>query len=114
MPLVTVWKLFLVTADTTGLLTNDQVLGSKGKGRYRVWALAAAAADATITINDGNNDVVAAAPIPVGAAAVTYPRLSRADDFYWDVNYQGAGPTLPINIADGTNAEIEVLVEYLG
>lgn len=114
MGLLTAWKEFLVTADTTGVLANDQILGDKGHGKYRVYARAAAAADATITINDGDTNVVDAAPIPVRAAAVTYPEIKKNEDHSWVVHYKGRGSTLPINIADGTNAEVALLVEYLG
>lgn len=111
MPLLNPSKVFFVTADTTDLLANDQILGNKGRGVYKVTALAAAAADATITISDGNSNVVDAASIPVRAAAVTYPELKGSDDPYWLVHYVGNGPNLPINIVDGTNAEIVVHVQ---
>lgn len=114
MPLLNKWKEFLVTADTTGLLTNDQILGDTGKGRYAITAIAAAAADATITANDSKSDVLAAAPIPVRAAAVTFPEVKKNEDRRWIVAYTGAGPTCPINVVDGTSAEIAVVVEYLG
>lgn len=113
MGLLTKWKLFLVTADTTDLLAGDQILGNTGRGVYRVTALAAAAADGTITINDGNSNVVDAAPIPLKGAAVTYPDYDKSKDKGWIVEYVGNGPNIPINVVDGTNAEIIVVVEKL-
>lgn len=113
MPLVNKSKLFFVTADTTDVLANDSMLGNAGRGTYRVTALAAAAADATITINDGNSNVVDAASIPVKAAAITYPDVHKSDDHAYVVAYVGNGPNLPINIVDGTNAEITLLVEKI-
>lgn len=114
MPLISKRKVFFVTADTTNLLANDNELGACGRGLYRIWAVAAAAADATITVRDANSAVLNAVSIPVKAAAVTYPDINRQEDPYWDVRYNGAGDVLPIDIADGTNAEITVTVEYLG
>jgi len=108
------WKEFLVTADTTNLLANDQVLGDLGAGTYAVTAIAAAAADGTITISDGISQVVDAASIPVRAAAVTYPEVRKNEDRRWVVSYNGRGATLPVDLSDGTNAEIAVVVEYLG
>ena len=114
MPLLTPFKVFFVTADNTNLLANDQILGNLGRGRYRVTAIAAAAADATITINDGNTNVVDAAPIPVRAAAVTYPEIKKNEDRGWIVDFVGNGPNLIVEIADGTNGEITVCVEKIG
>lgn len=108
------WKYFQVTADTTGVLANDQVLGDLGAGIYAVTAIAAAAADAMITISDGISAVVNLAPIPVRAAAVTFPEVKKNEDRRWIVHYNGRGPTLPIDIVDGTSAEIALDVEYLG
>jgi nitrate reductase cytochrome c-type subunit len=113
MPLTNPWKTFLVSADTTGVLANDQVLGDLGKGTYAITAVSAAAADGTITINDGISDVVSLAAIPVRAAAVTFPEVRKNEDRRWIINYIGRGPTIPINIADGTNAEISLVVEFL-
>ncbi len=114
MPLNNPWKEFLVTADTTGLLANDQILGDLGHGTYAITAVAAAAADGTITINDGISAVVNAAPIPVRAAAVTFPEVRKNEDRRWIVAYKGRGATISIDVVDGTNAEIAVVVEYLG
>lgn len=114
MPLTNPWKEFLITADNTNVLSNDQVLGDLGKGTYAVTAIAAAAADGTITIGDGVSDVVSAAPIPVRAAAVTYPEVRKNEDRRWVVHYVGRGATLPISVLDGTNAEISLVVEFLG
>lgn len=114
MPLLTVWKQFYVTADTNDVLASDQILGQAGRGTYRVTAIAAAAADATITINDGRTNVVDAAPIPVVAAAVTYPTADKARDRAWIVEYVGNGPNLRIDIVDGTAGEIVLVVEKIG
>jgi hypothetical protein len=114
MPLRNPWKEFLVTADTTNLLANDQVLGDLGKVTYAITVVAAAAADGTVTVNDGISDVVSAAATPLRAAAVTYPEVRKNEDRRWIVSYQGRGATIPITIADGTNAEIAVVVEFLG
>lgn len=114
MGIVNPWKEFLVSADNTNLLANDQLLGDLGQGRWAVTAVAAGAADGTITIGDGISDVVSAAAIPVRAAAVTYPEVRKNEDRRWIVDYVGKGATLPISITDGTNAEIAVVVEYLG
>lgn len=113
MPLEQAWKLFQVSADTNDLLASDQILGNKGPGVYEVIALAAAAADGSITINDGNSNVVDAAPIPVRAAAVTYPEIRYNEDRPWRVRFVGGGPNLVINVVDGTNAEIVVAVRKL-
>ncbi len=114
MGLLNPWKEFLVTADTTDLLANDQILGNLGHGVYRVTAVAAAAANGTITINDGNSDVVSLAAIPVRGAAVTFPEVRKNEDRGWIVEFVGRGPNLVINIVDGTNAEIAIVVEKLG
>lgn len=108
------WKYFQVTADVTNLLANDQILGHLGRGRYAITAISAAAADGTITINDGMSALVDVAPIPVRAAAVTFPSMIKNEDRRWIVDYQGQGPNLLIDLSDGTNCEIGVLVEYLG
>lgn len=114
MPLKNKWKEFLVTADTTNLLANDQILGQLGRGRYAITALSAAAADGSISISDGAVDVVAAAAIPVRAAAVTFPEVRKNEDRRWIVDYMGQIGTIPIDIVDGTNSEIAVVVEFLG
>lgn len=108
------WKYFQVTADTTDLLASDQILGDLGAGTYAITAISAAAADGSITIGDGVSDVVSLAPIPVRAAAVTFPSMIKNEDRRWKVFYKGRGATIPIDLLDGTNCEIGVLVEYLG
>lgn len=108
------WKIFLITADDTDVLVNDQILGNLGIGRYAVTCIAAAAADGTITISDGLSDVVSLAAIPVRAAAVTFPEIRKNEDRRWVIDFDGRGPNLPISIVDGTNAEIALLVEFLG
>jgi hypothetical protein len=114
MGLVNPWKYFQVSADTTNVLANDQVLGDLGQGRYAITAIAAAAADATITINDGVSAVVSTAAIPVRAAAVTYAENRKNEDRRWVVDYVGRGATIPIDVVDGSNAEVGLIVEYLG
>lgn len=114
MPLRNPWKYFQVSADTTNVLANDQILGDLGKGRYAVTAIAAAAADATITVNDGISAVISTAAIPVRAAAVTYAETKKNEDRRWIVDYVGRGSTIPIDVIDGTNAEVGLIVEYLG
>lgn len=96
------------------MLTNDQILGDLGKGRYAVTPVAAAAADGTLTIADGLTDVVSLAEMPVRAAAVTFPEIRKNEDRRYVVDYVGRGATLPIDVVDGTNAEIAILVEFLG
>jgi len=114
MPLNNPWKEFLVTADDTNLLANDQILGDLGEGLYAVTALSAAASDGNISINDGRTDVVFQAPIPVRAAAVTFPEVRKNEDRRWLVAYTGKSGTPVINVVDGTNCEIAVVVEFLG
>lgn len=107
-------KLFLVTADVSGLFSDDQVMGSFGKGYYGVTVVAAAAADSTYTANDGRSDVLSAVSPAVRAAAVTYPNPRALDDFEHVIYYEGEGPTMPLNISDGSNCEIIVLARYYG
>lgn len=114
MPLVNPWKIFLITADNTNVLANDQILGDLGTGTYAITVISAAAADGSVTINDGLTNVVDLAPPPVRAAAVTFPEVRKNEDRRWIVKYVGRGASPVINIADGTNAEISVLVEFLG
>lgn len=114
MGLANPWKEFLITADNTDVLSGDQILGNLGSGRYAVTAVSAAAADGSITINDGISDVVSVAPIPVRAAAVTFPEVRKNEDRRWIIDFGGKGPSLPINIVDGTNCEIALVVEFLG
>lgn len=114
MPLLKKAKFFYLTADDANLLSGDQVLGACGKGTYRIRINQTGAVDGTITVNDGNSDVLYQMVIPLASAASTGPGINVREDPYWDVRYVGNGYTLPINIADGTNGEISVLVEYLG
>lgn len=112
MPLLTKRKVFFVTADTTNVLSGDEILGSTGKGTYKIWATSTKV-DSTITISDGNSNVLNAAPIPVKAAAVTYPAFDKTEDFCWVVQYIGNADTIPINIVDGTDGEITLVVEKI-
>lgn len=112
MPLLNIWKQFFVTSDTSHLLSGDPMLGDQGEGVYRITARASAAADATIAARDRNNEVLPPVPIPVRAAAVTYPEIKRNEDHAWLVHYTGKSGTPTIDIVDGTNAEISVLVEF--
>lgn len=114
MGLANPWKYFQVTADTVNLLNNDQVLGNRGIGRYAITALSAAAADGNISAFDGKSNVLDVAPIPVRAAAVTFPEIRKNEDRRWLIDYNGQGPTCPIDVIDGTNCEIGIIVEYLG
>ena len=113
MPLLTKRKIFFVSADTPNLLSGDNELGACGQGKYRIWAKAAAAVDAQITVRDASTAVLSDVQIPVDTAASTYPKFERDRDLFWEVVYDGAGDTLPIEITDGTNGEIIVTVEYL-
>lgn len=113
MPLNTIRKMFLVTDDTTNLLANDNELGGRGKGRYRIFA-AADVVDATLTVRDASAVILNAVAIPPKAAGVTYPTFERDKDLFWEVTYDGNGDTLPVDIADGTTGNVFVVVEYLG
>lgn len=120
MPLLGKRKYFYETADKASLLSGDQVLGACGRGTYRIFAkqsgATSGATDAYITVNDGNSDVLYQMTIPAGQVNETGapPHINRREDLYWDVRYVGNGDTIPIEINDGTAAEISVLVEYLG
>lgn len=109
MPLLTKWKLFQITDDAINIVANDQVLGDLGKGRYEITAIADVA-DATITVSDGKSNVLDAVPIPIRAAAVTYPEMRRSEDTVWTVDYSGSAATIPIDIIDGTSGDIVVKV----
>lgn len=111
MPLKTIEKYFQVTADNTDVLSGDPQLGNLGPGLYDVCVVAAAAADGTITLADEIQTILAATPIPVRAAAVTYPEIKFNEDRPWTIGYNG--PTHPtIDVADGTNAEVVVWVRW--
>lgn len=107
-------KQFLVTADTTNLFSGDQVFGDLGKGVYGLTVIAAAAADSTYTVSDGRSNVLNAVSPAVRAAAVTYPNYRALDDSEHLIKYIGEGPTLPVDINDGTNAEIIVVARWYG
>ena len=114
MPLIRKCKFFNISQDENNFLADDEVLGNCGQGVYRVWIKATAASDATFTVRDGASTVIDAWKIPVDSAASTFPSFNRREDLYFDIRYTGKGTTLPIDIADGTNAEIILYVEYLG
>lgn len=107
-------KMFLVTADITGLLSGDQMFGDLGKGIYGITVVAAAAADSTYSVNDGFSSVLDQVSPAVRAAAVTFPNYRQLDDFEHLVRYRGEGPTLPVDLVDGTNAEIIVVMRWYG
>lgn len=111
MPLRTIEKYFLESADNADVLSGDPQLGNLGKGRYDVIIMAAAAADATFTLSDEKTEVLSLCPIPVRAAAVTYPEIKFNEDRAFTIGYNG--PTHPtIAVVDGTNAEMVVWVRY--
>lgn len=110
--LLTIWKLFQVTADTTNLLANDQVLGDLGKGVYGVTAIADVV-DTDISLFDGKSAIVQNAPIPVRVAAVTYPEMRKSEDFEHIVRTKTAGAALRINLLDGTSGDMVILVRAL-
>lgn len=112
MPLLTVWKLFQLTADTTNVLANDQVLGDLGRGRYAVSAIGDVA-DATISLFDGNSAIVSAAPISIRAAAVTYPELLKTQDFEHLVDTKTSGAALRVNVLDGSSGDLVVCVRAI-
>lgn len=112
MALVRRQGVFLLTADTSDICSAHQALKNGGSGRYRITPLAAAAADATFTVNDGKSDVIALEPIPVKAAAVTYPAFDRSADLSWTVDI--VGDRLDMDVVDGTNAEMAILIEKIG
>jgi len=107
-------KMLLATADTTGLLSGDQVFGDLGKGLYGITVIAAAAADSTYTVYDGSSNVLDGVSPAVRVAAVTFPNYRQLDDFEHLVRYHGEGPTLPVDIVDGTNAEIIIVMRWYG
>lgn len=107
-------KLFTVTADVTGLLSGDQVFGDLGKGIYGITVVAAAAADSTYTVYDGKTNVLNLVSPAVRAAAVTFPNYRQLDDSEHVIRYVGEGPTLPVDLVDGTNAEIIVVMRWYG
>lgn len=112
MPLVRIQGVFLLTADTADICSTHQALKNAGSGRYRITPLAAAAADATFTVNDGKADVISAEPIPVKAAAVTYPQFDRSADLSWTVDIRG--DRLDMDVVDGTSGELAILIEKIG
>lgn len=108
------WKLFHITADNADVLSGDTTMGNYGKGRYAITAIAAAAADGTISVNDGSRNVVDLMTIPVRAAAVTFAEVRKNEDRRLIVDFVGQGAAPVINVVDGTNAEIALVVEFLG
>ena len=113
MSLKTIEKYFQVTADNSDVLSGDAQLGNLGPGLYDVVLIAAAAADATVTLSDELQVILSASPIPLRAAAVTYPEIRFNEDRGWTVAYNG--PTHPtINVSDGTNGEVVVWCRYRG
>jgi len=107
-------KMLLVTADVVNLLGSDQMFGDLGKGLYGITVIAAAAADSTYTVYDGSSNVLDTVSPAVRAAAVTYANYRQLDDFEHIVRYHGEGPTLPVDVIDGTNAEIIVIMRWYG
>jgi phage tail protein X len=101
-----------ITADTNDVLSSVPQLRSAGTGVYEITILAAAAADATFDANDGLADVLVAEPVPVKAAAVTYPALSNRDDPKYYVTVV-SGTRLILDVSDGTNAEIVLRVRKI-
>lgn len=112
MPLTRIVGVFLLTADTNDICSAHVALQQAGPGFYRCTPLSAAAADSTITINDGKSDIVSAEPIPVKAAAVTFPEFDKSADFSWTW-FSGRSDRPLINVVDGTNAEMAIIVEKL-
>lgn len=113
MPLRTIEKYFLVTADNADVLSGDAQLGNLGPGAYDVIVIVAAAADSTTTLADEVQTILSASPNPVRAAAVTYPEIRFNEDRGWTIGYNG--PTHPtINFVDGTNGEGVVWVRWRG
>lgn len=112
MGLDTLWEPVLVTADTNDILSSSDIFQASGKGRYRITAKAAAATDATITVNDGRQNVINAHPILTGDVGSTYPEMDGSGDKAYVVSYQGTLRPI-IDIVDGTNGEIVVIVEKL-
>lgn len=107
-------KMFLVTADTTNLFSGDQVFGDLGKGIYGITVVAAAAADSTYTVYDGKTNVLDAVSPAVRAAAVTFPNYRQLDDSEHIIRYSGEGPTMQVDLIDGSNAEIVVVARWYG
>lgn len=112
MPASSIAHLF-ITADTNDILSSHPQLKNAGPGTYLLWIMSAAAADGTWSFNDGKTPVVSAEPIPVRAAAVTYPEIKVNEDLPTKlVVVQGLRPI--IDIVDGTNCEIAVKIQKVG
>lgn len=92
------------TADASDILAGT-ILSNSGKGVYKIWALCAqGVVDATLTVQDGKAIVVNADHIPQSEA--TQPQIRVNEQIPWTIQYLGDNrPT--IDIADGTNGEIE-------
>ncbi len=112
MPLVKKQAYLQLTADTNDILASHIAMQNAGPGVYRITPLAAAAADGTFTVNDGDSDIISLESIPVKAAAVTFPAMDKSADLSWTWVSNRSDRAL-INVVDGTNAEISVLVEKL-
>jgi hypothetical protein len=110
MPLVNLWEPILVSADTNDILSASDIFQALGKGTYRVTAKAAAAVDATITINDGKQNVVNAHPVLTGDVGTTYPEMDLSGDKWYTILYTGSLRPI-IDIVDGTNGELVVIVQ---
>lgn len=110
--LLTIWKLFQLTADTNNFLANDQVMGELGKGLYGVRSVVDVA-DSTLSLFDGRSAIVDAAPIEIGAAAVTYPEIRKSETYEHIVRTTTAGAVLRANFLDGTSGDGVVLVRAI-
>jgi hypothetical protein len=96
-----------VTADTNDILSGT-ILDSAGRGTYLVYAqVNQGVTDATLTVNDGRQIVVNGDHIPQGEATQPVLRLNELEP--WRITYQGDSRPR-IDIADGTNGEIEYKV----
>lgn len=95
------------TADANDVLAGT-ILDTSGKGCYLVYAVVnQGVTDASITVNDGVAIVVNADHIP--QADATQPVLRVNELIPWKINYLGDSRPR-IDIADGTNGEIELKV----
>lgn len=95
------------TADANDILAGT-ILDTSGPGCYLIYAqVNQGVTDATLTVNDGDSIVVNADAIPQGEA--TQPVLRINELVPWKIFYKG-GTRPRIDIADGTNGEIEVKV----
>lgn len=101
------------SADRTDIFSTSTLFKGAGPGRYRMIIVCAAAADATFTINDGVSEILTAEPIPVKAAAVTFPLINVIEDVSWE--WDSIAPERPlVDVIDGTSGEIAVYIEKIG